>query len=131
MPNAERKTKQKQAVYEALCALDHPTATEVYGFVRAKNPTLSRGTVFRVLGGFADSGKAKRLCFAGSDVRYDPTLTPHAHARCRRCGRVFDVRLPCSSELLETAKSEAFEPDGFEVEFFGLCVFCKNTENLK
>ena len=131
MPTAERNTKQKQAVYEALCALDHPTATEVYGFVRAKYPSLSRGTVFRVLGGFADSGKARRLCLTDSDVRYDPTITPHAHARCRSCGKVCDVFSPCFDRLIDAAKSDSFEPDGFEVEFFGVCASCKNTEILK
>ena len=30
MAGVPRNTKQKQAVYDALCRLDHPTATEVY-----------------------------------------------------------------------------------------------------
>ena len=49
----ERQTKQKQIIYGALQALDHPTATEVYGQVHENYPTVSRATVFRVLSGFA------------------------------------------------------------------------------
>ena len=30
MAGTQRKTKQKQAIYDALAALDHPTATQVY-----------------------------------------------------------------------------------------------------
>lgn len=29
----ERQTKQKRIIYDALKTLDHPTATEVYGYV--------------------------------------------------------------------------------------------------
>ena len=70
----ERQTKQKQIIYDALKTLDHPTATEVYGFVREAHPTVSRATVFRVLGGFATSGRALELRAAGSEVRYDYKL---------------------------------------------------------
>ena len=48
---ALRNTRQKQMVYDALTRLDHPTATQVYECVHAEHPTVSRGTVFRVLGG--------------------------------------------------------------------------------
>ena len=67
MAGAPRKTKQKQAVYEALTQLDHPTATEVYEHVHALHPTLSRGTVFRVLGGFAADGRIRKVTLEGSD----------------------------------------------------------------
>ena len=57
----ERQTKQKQIIYDALKTLDHPTATEVYGYVHENYPTVSRATVFRDLGGFATSGRALEL----------------------------------------------------------------------
>ena len=72
MAGAPRKTKQKQAVYEALTQLDHPTATQVYEYVHSQNPTLSRGTVFRVLGGFAANGQVRKVTLEGSDARFDP-----------------------------------------------------------
>ena len=67
----ERQTKQKQIIYDALKTLDHPTATEVYGYVHEIVPTVSRATVFRVLGGFATNGRALELSAAGNEVRYD------------------------------------------------------------
>ena len=67
----ERQTKQKQVIYDALTMLNHPTATEVYAWVHERHPTVSRATVFRVLGGFATSGRALELRLAGSEVRYD------------------------------------------------------------
>lgn len=116
-----RNTKQKQAVYGALCALGHPTATEVYAYVRAHGSTVSRGTVFRVLAGFADEGRIRRLFFSGSDLRYDATLTPHAHAHCTVCGKVTDVPLP---EAFDKVVLDGFEIGGLEAAWNGRCADC-------
>lgn len=119
-----RNTKQKQAVYEALARLDHPTATEVYERVHAEHPGVSRGTVFRVLGGFAAGGQVHRVALTDSDMRFDTTLAPHGHGRCRVCGRVFDVFLPDLPALAQNAVCGGFHIDGCEVEFFGECDAC-------
>jgi len=122
----ERQTKQKQIIYDALKTLDHPTATEVYGYVHETFPTVSRATVFRVLGGFAANGKALELRAAGNEVRYDYNVMPHYHARCDKCGRVADVMatgLPVDG--LSIAADNNFEVRGYSVEFFGTCHDCK------
>lgn len=121
----ERRTKQKQAVYEALCALDHPTATEVYESMRESHPSISRGTVFRVLGSFAETGRIRKICLTDSDARFDYRLDPHAHVRCRNCGKVGDVPLPQLGNVAEGVNTAGFTIDGFELEFFGLCEKCR------
>ena len=121
----ERQTKQKQIIYEALKTLDHPTATEVYGYVHNHFPTVSRATVFRVLGGFAVSGKALELRAAGSEVRYDYNVMPHYHARCEKCGRVADVMAKgIPVEGLSITAENGFSVRGYSVEFFGTCKDC-------
>ncbi len=121
----ERQTKQKQIIYEALRTLDHPTATEVYGYVHKENPTVSRATVFRVLGGFATSGKALELRAAGDEIRYDYNVAPHYHAHCRSCGRVADVRAHGMPENgLRGEAACGFQVEGYSVEFFGVCKDC-------
>lgn len=122
-----RNTVQKQIVYRALCALDHPSATEVYDCVHAEHPTISRGTVFRVLSSFAETGKIRKVQLSDSDVRYDYTTNPHYHARCRVCGKVKDVYDPQIVRALGGVCAEGFEIDGCEVEFFGICAQCKQT----
>ena len=122
----ERQTKQKQIIYEALKTLDHPTATEVYGYVHEAYPSVSRATVFRVLGGFATGGKALELRAAGSEVRYDFNVMPHYHAHCVGCGKLADVEtegLPRQG-LKATAMGD-FELSGYSVEFFGKCKECR------
>lgn len=122
----ERQTKQKQIIYDALKTLDHPTATEVYGYIRDTHPSVSRATVFRVLGGFATNGRALELRAAGSEVRYDYNVHPHYHARCLTCGRVADVvvdGLPQSG--LSVKVDGDFSVEGYSVEFFGSCRGCR------
>lgn len=124
----ERQTKQKQIIYDALKALDHPTATEVYGYVHAQHPGVSRATVFRVLGGFAENGRARELRAAGNEVRYDYNVEPHYHARCVCCGRVSDVwaaGMPVGG--LTVTNDCGFSVEGYTVEFFGTCYACRGN----
>ena len=124
----ERQTRQKGIIYEALKTLDHPTATEVYGWVKEKHPTVSRATVFRVLGGFAACGRALELKNAGEEVRYDYNVMPHYHARCKVCGRVTDVY----AEGIGQVRAENdfdFKIEGYSVEFFGVCKDCRGLRS--
>lgn len=123
----ERQTKQKGIIYEALKTLDHPTATEVYGWVKEKYPTVSRATVFRVLGGFASCGKALELKTAGEEVRYDYNVEEHYHARCKECGRVTDVT--SSVDRIQVSNDFGFTIEGYTVEFFGVCRDCKDVQS--
>ncbi len=122
----ERQTKQKQIIYDALKTLDHPTATEVYGYVHTLYPTVSRATVFRVLGGFVGGEKALELRTAGNEIRYDYNIQPHFHARCTNCGRVADVAtegLPKGG--LKGKACNGFAVAGYSIEFFGICSDCQ------
>lgn len=127
----ERQTKQKSMIYEVLCTLDHPTATEVYNRIHEENQTVSRATVFRVLSGFAASGKALELRMANSDVRYDFNTMTHYHVHCVCCGKVADVNLERTEKIpkVEIASLEEFAVEGYSVEFYGKCASCQKEIN--
>ena len=126
----ERQTKQKQIIYDALKTLDHPTATEVYGYVHENHPTVSRATVFRVLSGFADNGRALELRAAGNEVRYDYNVEPHYHAHCNKCGRVADICVEgITKGGLKMTMAGDFTVEGYSVEFFGVCGSCQNERS--
>lgn len=122
--SAERNTVQKQTIYEALMRLGHPSATELYEDIHVAHPAISRGTVFRVLGGFAETGRARRLSFEGSDDRFDATLAPHAHAVCRICGKITDVYL---SESIAIPQTNGFLVEESRTEFRGVCKNCRSS----
>ena len=122
----ERQTKQKRIIYDALKALDHPTATEVYGYVHGQYPSISRATVVRVLGGFAETGKALELSMAGTDVRYDYNVSRHYHVHCRCCGRVADLDMPAEFPIPVSPKDACgFLLEDFRVEYSGVCPRCR------
>ncbi|MBQ9118198.1 MAG: transcriptional repressor [Clostridia bacterium] len=120
----ERWTKQKSVIYDTLKSLDHPTATEVYGLLHDTYPSVSRATVFRVLSGFAASGKALELRVAGTDVRYDYNVEKHCHVHCKKCGRVADIFTEDTPLPKLTVKGMGFTVDSCTMEFFGTCENC-------
>ncbi|MBQ8885057.1 MAG: transcriptional repressor [Clostridia bacterium] len=127
---AERQTKQKAIIYEALKTLDHPTATEVYGYVHERYPSVSRATVFRVLSGFSSSGRALEVRLAGSDMRYDYNVNEHYHVHCRCCGKIADVEVTIKTPATKTvSESCGYLIDGFAAEFFGICPACAENKS--
>lgn len=124
----ERHTVQKDIVYAALCALhNHPTADVVYGEVQRQHPSVSRGTVYRVLNTMAEQGKILRLSADGAD-HYDYQTHRHHHVQCTCCGRVDDVM----TKGLENVTDAVTDPGGYTITdasllFHGICQSCQTT----
>lgn len=125
----KRNTEQKRIILSALMQADHPTASELYESIREDNPHLSRATVFRVLGQFADDGVVRRLNLLGSDTRFDARTTPHAHCHCVRCGRVTDVFEGDFTPALGMAEIAGYKIYSAEIEFNGICPDCARQDN--
>lgn len=120
-----RKTHQTQLVMQTVSSLDHPTAGEVLEAVHAKDPAVSRATVFRVLAEAAEEGELQRLVLAGSSDCFDVTLGKHAHMVCRVCGAVSDVEIPDTGMIEKGARAmPGGRIEACHVQFFGLCPAC-------
>ena len=125
----KRYSRQRELIYEAVRgSKEHPTAEMVYAQLRPENPNLSLGTVYRNLHQLADEGVLTRMPFPVE--RYDASLTPHSHFRCKDCGRVMDMELPYDPLLDVSAKSDlsGFRVDGHELVFSGVCPACLDKE---
>ena len=119
----KRNTLQKEIILSALCSLKtHPTAPMLYEIIHREHPTISRSTVYRVLGQMVDEGTALRLGIAGTEDRYDGDTSPHSHIRCRMCGRVDD--LP-AVEVSPLTNCEGYLVESCAVEFGGICPECR------
>ena len=119
----KRNTMQKEIILSALCSLKtHPTASMLYEIIHREHPTISRSTVYRVLGQMVDEGTALRLGIAGTEDRYDGDTSPHSHIRCRMCGSVDDLPAVEVSELSDKA---GYLVESCAVEFSGLCPKCR------
>ena len=124
----QRNTTQKSVIASALAQLaSHPTADQVYDYLHADHPSISRATVYRVLRQMEDNGQALRVSVADGADHFDHQTHPHSHGRCVRCGKVFDVTcsLPTLSELAPV-QDDRFTPTGFTLLLEGVCRECKN-----
>ena len=118
-----RNTLQKEIIHQTLCHMNcHPTAGMVYEAVHRTHPTISRSTVFRVLGQMAEEGRILRIALAGSDDRFDGTVCRHGHVRCRRCGAVADIPWV---EMAPPKDTAGYLLEGCAVEYRGLCPDCQ------
>lgn len=120
-----RVTPQRRAVWSAFGegAGDHLTADEVLGRARAALPELSRATVYNTLAALVEAGLLRAVESRGAVV-YDPNPDPsHQHFRCRRCDRLYDVRVE-GVEGLRVSGGQGFLVDRKTVVFVGLCPSC-------
>ena len=66
-----RNTRQRKIVLEAVQEHhDHPSADQIYLEIRAKDPRISRGTVYRNLNILSEEGQITHVKVPGAD-RYD------------------------------------------------------------
>ena len=87
-----RNTRQKEVIARIVMdACDHPTADTVLERARAEMPSLSLGTVYRVLKDMARRGEIREVVCKDAPSRFDKTTANHAHFTCVKCGKIKDV----------------------------------------
>ena len=119
-----RNTIQKNLIRNAVIALDHPTAEDVYQALHNNNPSISRATVYRNLNTMEQNGELRRVIIPdGADI-FDKTTRQHYHVKCTNCGAVADINFnfpPTSSAISD------YEITGHELVFLGKCPNCKDN----
>ncbi len=127
-----RQTLQKEVTYSTLMnMMGHPTAEEIYAAVHMSFPHISKATVYRNLAALEEKGAIMRIPKLGSGSdRYDKNPSPHYHAKCKSCGKVFDAALPLEG-VIERAKvmeDEGFALASYQLILEGTCTKCGSKE---
>ena len=125
---ASRKSKQRDAVLENLLSrYDHPTAEEVYKDLKAIMPSISLATVYRNLNYLSDEGVIRSIV-TKDVVHYDAHTNGHRHVICNKCGKIFDIDVDVTDEIIAKA-GKAFngEIENCKLIFYGICSDCKNN----
>ena len=121
----QRHSKQRDAVYQAVCSVrSHPTALQVYDIVRSNLPNISLATVYRNLKGLAEDGKVITVFSNDSVEHYDAVTYAHHHLCCTKCNKIYDVQSSIDIEL-DSIDSE-HKIAGVRVMFTGVCENCIN-----
>jgi len=122
-----RATRQRVALLRLLRqSRRHPTVVELHDLLQHEQRRVSRKTVYEILDSFVHAGLASCPGEGATPARYEATREPHDHARCRKCGQLFD--LPASRVRQPQATRRAL--DGFRVESVsvmlrGVCRSCR------
>ena len=122
-----RNTIQCRLVLEAVNRLQcHPTADEIYLEIKKEHPHISRGTVYRNLQRLCETGEIRKREIPGEADRYDHLCHDHYHARCVKCGRVFDVDMEYMTGLEKSIRdAHGFVFTGHDIVFQGICADCQ------
>jgi Fur family transcriptional regulator, peroxide stress response regulator len=122
----ERNTAQKSFVFDYLKSVKtHPSAEAVYRAVKKKLPSISQGTVYRVLNNFKARGEILAID-TKNNVHFDADTSDHAHFICEKCGGVYDVYDECAKcGILKNRRTKVGAIKSYKINFYGLCKNCK------
>jgi Fur family peroxide stress response transcriptional regulator len=123
-------TKQRDAVLQVINECEHhPTANEVYEMARKKLPTISFATVYNSLRYLKDAGLIGEIQFGNGASRYDSVTNRHDHAICTRCGKLVDLDMELSEELMRlAARRSRFKAESIHLTLRGLCPECRSLK---
>ena len=133
-------SKQREDVLEYIKnSYMHPTAEDIYTALKAQSSTISRGTVYRNLAVLVDKEVIIKIPIQNQHDRYDYIHTPHSHAICNKCGKIYDFYPTLSTAKLE--KEVLSQTDVSDISnqliVYGVCKNCKtkfkevNYEGIK
>lgn len=133
MPSSELlKQKNVRPSLQRIRILDyllekknHPTVSTIYDDLLPQIPTLSRTTVYNTLETLCESGLVITLDVGDGSIHYDADTTPHAHFKCEKCGKIFDIFL--TPEDFKKSAPEGFSIERLQLYAFGLCAKCKRN----
>jgi Fe2+ or Zn2+ uptake regulation protein len=123
-----RATRQRVALLRLLRRLrTHPTAAELYGKLLGQHPNVSLKTVYDILDSLVVAGLASCVTDGGEPYRYEAQNAPHYHARCRVCGRLYDLEARSDGYIRgRTELPEGFVIERISVTLVGRCPRCRD-----
>jgi len=123
--DTKRNTIQRQLVLDAVKELDiHANAEQVYEYVVAIHPSISKATVYRNLGQLTDAGELLNIGSFYGSTHYDHNCHEHCHFICERCKRVIDIDTRFTD--IDSIKDiDDLEIRSYNLSFSGLCGECR------
>ena len=124
--NGLRATPQRMAIAQFVFnSKDHPTAEQVFNFVKTVYPSISLSTVYNTLNSMRDVKMIQELGF-GNTHRYDPNTSIHVNLVCENCGEIIDIEnVTIEKEVDKISKRRRVSITGHRFDIFGICRKCK------
>ncbi len=120
---------QRMAILKYLMGnKSHPTADMIYNDLYEDMPTLSKTTVYNTLRLLSESGVILAINIEEKNVRYDADLSPHAHFRCKGCGKIYDIPLDHTNSIYVDGIGE-LKLEEVHLYYKGQCKECAEKNN--
>ena len=123
-----RLTTERQLVVRRAATYLHFTAEELVKDVRAVDPSVARGTVYRTLALLHDAGVVEKHDFRYGAPNYEVTFAKahHDHLMCVQCGEIIEFQEP----RVETLQDAVVTRYGYQLlshthKLYGLCPTCQ------
>ncbi len=122
-------SKQREMIYNQVMSHPiHPTADQVYTALKADNPTLSLGTVYRNLNQLSELGMLMKIRIADGSDRFDGRTDNHYHMVCGKCNCVFDIELDNLEELKQIVSDKyGHSLTEITLNLSGVCSECSSA----
>ena len=119
-------TRQREVVLQVIREEpEHLTANEVFDKAKRLLPGISFATVYNSLRYLKEAGHIAEISFGNGASRFDSKLTRHDHAICTKCGKLVDMEIELSAEIINfAAEFSRFKPESLELTLRGLCPDC-------
>jgi Fe2+ or Zn2+ uptake regulation protein len=115
-------TSSRMKILEYLMNTEsHPTADEIYNYLKKDLPSLSKATVYNTLKLFVELGIAHELKVEREKSRYEARTTPHIHFSCVKCKTVYDIDNKITQMPNEIEGHRVMFSDVF---LYGICKKC-------
>ena len=129
-PAPSRLAKNYRLVHEVVHEQGHGThlsVAEVWKLAKQRRPGIGFTTVYRALGRLREIGLVSEIRVPGADnAYYEPSGQPHAHFRCRSCGKVDDVDYVLSQPVVdELARRAGADVSEVSLTLHGRCAHCR------
>ena len=84
-------TPQRIAIYNAVVDLkNHPTAENIIEFIKINHPSISVGTVYKILNTLVENKLLRKVKSERDIMRYDAIMEHHHHLYCKDTDRIED-----------------------------------------
>lgn len=122
-------TPQRLLVLETLSALGdeaHPDAEQLWKAVKARQPELTKATVYRILKQLAERGAVNELYLRDGRARYELNTEHHHHFVCLSCRQTEKIAA-CSMPAL-SLENPPRRIISHHLELFGYCPACVQNQ---
>ena len=75
---------------ELVVSNSHPTAESIHDNIKVDNPSISLGSVYRVLEVLVEAGLIQKVPVRSGSKRYDANMSPHGHLFCLKTDKIQD-----------------------------------------